>query len=111
MIQHFPAPSIVLDALDESTGQTQLLRILKTMAKWDVRIIVTSRDEQDIRSSLEDLVGENNAICLQSRLVNEDIAIYIRHRLYTDKSLKRWQKDLQVRQEIETQLMEKAHGM
>lgn len=111
MVQHFPASYIVLDALDECNDRPQLLRILEIMARWDVRIIVSSRDEQDIRSSLASLVEEYNAVCLLSTLVNKDISTYVRHRLSTDKNLKRWQKDPEVQQEIETQLTENAHGM
>jgi len=111
MVQHFPTSYIVLDALDECNDRPQLLRILEIMAGWDVQIIVSSRDEQDIRSSLKELVDEDSVICLQSKLVDKDICLYVRHRLSNDKKLKRWRNDLEVQQEVETQLTKNAHGM
>ncbi|KAL1966584.1 hypothetical protein VTN77DRAFT_3995 [Rasamsonia byssochlamydoides] len=74
-------------------------------------MIVLSRDEPDIRRPLEDIANEKDIVCLRSGLVDEDIGRYIRHRLTYDKKLRRWQKDYEIRQEIETQLMEKAQGM
>jgi Cdc6-like AAA superfamily ATPase len=112
MIQDFPQPYVVIDALDECGQLTELLDILKTIAQLqNLHLLVTSRKERQIESSLERFVDSHNAICLQSELVDEDIQRYVRQRLANDESLKKWQKDPTVSQEIETALMEGARGM
>ena len=113
-IQEFPRSYIILDALDESTDRAELMEILETMAGWKLEklhIMVTSRKERDLESSLECLVEEHNTICLQSKVVDEDIRTYVRYRLCDDKKLRKWYNNVEMRQEIETALMEGAHGM
>jgi transcriptional regulator of met regulon len=114
MIQEFPQSYIVLDALDECAKQAELMYIVESIAEWSLKklhILVTSRQERDIESSLEDFVDKQNMICLQSKLVDKDIHAYVRQRLSNDKKLRKWQKDHDIQQEIETALTEGAHGM
>lgn len=114
LIRELPISYVVLDALDECNDRTELLEILETIVRWDLtklHIIVTSRRERDIEISLKPLIGEPSQICLQSKIIDNDIRTYVRHRLSVDKNLKRWQKNVDVHQEIETALMGKAHGM
>jgi hypothetical protein len=114
MIQQSPQSYIILDALDECGKRAELMDILESMAGWrleSLHILVTSRKERDIELSLEDFVDKQNTICLQSELVDKDIHTYIRQRLSDDKSLKKWRNDRYIQQEIETALMEGAHGM
>ena len=113
-IQEFPRSFIILDALDESTDRAELMEILETMAGWkleSLHIMVTSRKERDLESSLECLAEEHNTICLQSKVVDKDISTYVHHRLYDDKKLRKWYNNVEIRQEIEAALMEGAHGM
>ena len=114
MIQESLQSYIILDALDECGKRTELMGILENMAGWrleSLHILATSRKERDIESLLEDFVDKQNTIYLQSKLVDKDIHTYIRQRLSDDKSLRKWQNDRYVQQEIETALMEGAHGM
>jgi hypothetical protein len=114
MIEGFPQSYIILDALDECTDQAELLAILETIAKWklnELHILVTSRKERDIETSLESIVDTHNIICLQGKLVDKDIFTYVHQRLSDDKSLAKWQKDPDIRLEIETALVKGAHGM
>ena len=114
IVQGFPQSYIVLDALDECTDRVELMDILERIAKWrlkKLRLLVTSRKERDIERSLECVVDEQNAICLQSKLVDKDIYTYVRQRLSDDKSLSKWQEDPDIRHEIEVALMKGAHGM
>lgn len=113
-IQEFPRSFIILDALDESTDRAELMEIIETMAGWkleNLHIMATSRRERDLESSLECLVEEHNTICLQSKVVDKDISTYVHHRLCDDKKLRKWYNNVEMRQEIETALMEGAHGM
>jgi hypothetical protein len=113
ILKELPASYIILDALDECTDREGLLDIIIKMRRWELEnlhMLVLSRDELDIRHSIEHIASEADILCLQGKLVNEDIRQYVRYRLIHDKKLKRWhQRDIQ--EEIETHVMEKAGGM
>jgi hypothetical protein len=50
--------------------------MLKEIAGWQLQnlhLLVTSRRERDIESSLEGFINLQNRICLQSGLVDRDI--------------------------------------
>ncbi|KAF2258195.1 hypothetical protein CC78DRAFT_442173, partial [Lojkania enalia] len=114
LMQEFPQVYVVLDALDECARRAEVMDILETMAQWQLQnlhLLVTSRRERDIESSLEGFVDEQNRICLQSGQVDKDIQRYVRQRLIDDKNLHKWEKDAVIKQEIETALMQGAHGM
>jgi hypothetical protein len=114
IIEDFPHSYVILDALDECTNRTELMDILERVAGWRVEklhVLVTSRKERDIESSLECFVDQQNSVNVQNDLVDKDIQTYIRQRLSDDKILRKWQKDNDIRQEIETSLMKGAHGM
>jgi hypothetical protein len=114
MMQEFPETYIILDALDECTDRTELMAILERIAGLKLKgshLLVTSRKERDIEGPLETIVDTQNTICLQSELVDKDIFRYVHQRLSDDKSLSKWQKDPDVRYEIETALIKGAHGM
>jgi Cdc6-like AAA superfamily ATPase len=114
MLQEFPQPYLILDALDECADRDVLMKILEQIAEWQVeemRVLVTSRRERDIESSLEDIVHGECIICLQHQVVDKDIRTYVRQRLSDDKGLKKWQKSDGIRREIEATLMEGSHGM
>jgi hypothetical protein len=114
MIQELPQVYIMLDALDECAQPVELMERLKVMAGWQLQnlhLLVTSRRERDIESSLDRLVESGNRIWLESTLVDEDIQRYVQQRLSTDESLYKWNKDDAVRQEIDAKLKEGARGM
>ncbi|KAL5344963.1 hypothetical protein ACLOAV_009916 [Pseudogymnoascus australis] len=114
MLQEFPQSYLILDALDECADRPELLSILEQMARWQLeklRVLVTSRQLGDIKSSLVDIVNRERTICLQSQLVDKDIQAYVRQRLSDDKGLKKWQKDAEIRREIETTLTKGSCGM
>ena len=114
MIEDFPTCYIIVDALDESGDRMELMDILERMRSWGIQnahLLVTSRQEREIERSLRDLVDERNTISLQSTAVDQDINLYVHQRLSNDKSLTKWNKDVEIRQEIEKVLMEKARGM
>ena len=114
ILQHFTHVYIVLDALDECAQRRGLMNMLETVAGWrldNVHLLMTSRKERDIESSLESYVKEEDTICLQRDVVDEDIQRYVQQRLSDDKTLAKWNKDVAVRQEIEAALMRGACGM
>jgi hypothetical protein len=114
MIQAFAHVYIVLDALDECTERSELLGVLESIVSWkfqNLHVLMTSRREQDITSSLDTYIDAKDTICLQSEVVDKDIQRYVRQRLSNDKSLAKWEKDATIRQEIETVIMQGACGM
>lgn len=105
---------IILDALDECAERDELLNDLEKFVSWEdanLRILATSRREQDIEEGLKPLSDMRHRINIQSTLVNADISTYVHDRLQVDRKLKRWHKYPKVQLEIENTLMEKAHGM
>ncbi|CAN9382993.1 unnamed protein product [Alternaria alternata] len=105
---------IVLDALDECTRRPELLDILETMAGWQLdvlHVLMTSRKERDIETSLETYVRESDSTCLQRNIVDKDILRYVQQRLRDDRSLAKWNKDAGIVSEIETALMHGARGI
>jgi hypothetical protein len=114
MIQDLPQSYIVLDALDECAQRAGLMQMLETIVGWKVpnlHLLVTSRRERDIESSLDDLVDNQNRVYLQSAVVDKDIQRYVQQRLSDDKRLRKWEKDASMMGLIETALMNGAKGM
>jgi hypothetical protein len=101
---------IVLDALDECSEQDDLLSFLGDVTDWELdslHILATSRQDRTTIEYLECRIS--GAIDIQSAVIDTDIQIHIQERLRTDLSLKKWPSGVQ--DEIETSLMESAHGM
>jgi hypothetical protein len=114
MIQAIPHTYFVLDALDECADRKTLLNTLRSIVAWklgNLHILLTSRKERDIETSLESFVDSKDMICLQSKLVDPDIQTYVCQRLSEDPNLKKWQKDDTIREEIKAVLLKGAHGM
>jgi hypothetical protein len=112
--QEFTQVYVVLDALDECTQRSELMDMLETVAGWqldNLHLLMTSRKERDIERSLNSYIIEENAVCLQRSVVDQDIQRYVQQRLHDDKNLANWNKDAAVRQEIEAVLMDGARGM
>lgn len=114
VMQQFTHVFIILDALDECTHRLELMDVLETVAGWqldNMHLLMTSRKERDIESSLVSFVKEEDTICLQRDVVDKDIQRYVQQRLSDDKTLAKWNKDATVRQEIEDALIRGARGM
>jgi hypothetical protein len=112
--QEFTQIYVVLDALDECTQRSELMDVLEAVAGWkldNLHLLMTSRKERDIESSLESYVDERDTVCLQRDVVDQDIQRYVQQRLRDDKGLAKWNKDAAIRQEIEAALMRGAQGM
>lgn len=110
---------IVLDALDEcrtrngepTKGLLSWIKDLLSSEQRNIHLLVTSRPEQDIKSIVSEFAHNDDIVPIQSSRISDDIRAYIRTRVRKDNGLKRWQSYLEVQNEIETQLMEKADGM
>jgi hypothetical protein len=112
--QEFTQVYVVLDALDECTQRSELMDVLEAVAGWkldNLHLLMTSRKERDIESSLVSYIDERDTVCLQRDVVDQDIQRYVQQRLRDDKGLAKWNKDAAIRQEIEAALMRGAQGM
>lgn len=79
--------------------------LIKHMPKTS--ILVTSRNERDIQKEFGDF--QNNIIKVESDVIEEDIRLFIRNQLKNDVRLRA--RSSQLRDEIETSLVDRAQGM
>lgn len=110
MVKGFDSTYILIDALDECSDREDILKLLEAIMEWNLNnlhILVTSRNENDIATSLEPLVTFQQ--CIQSALVDADIRVHVLERLSNDRDLKKWPIDVQI--EIEDALRRGAKGM
>jgi hypothetical protein len=86
---------ILLDALDESPRYSQrdhVLNAVETVRKWllpGLHLLVTSRDEPDIRESLRP-AGDQEVV-MKNTEIDQDISDFISGQLTTDLKLRKWQ--------------------
>lgn len=105
---------IVLDALDECEELETVFDVLEEMGRWtdsNVHLVFTSRETKDIKEFVDGLEMNKAMIRLSAAVVKQDIRMYIRDRLRTDRNLKRWRSHPKVQEEIEDSLVNKSDGM
>ena len=89
---------ILIDALDESPRDSHrwgLLQVLIDMREWSedrLHLLVTSRDEPDIREAItaDMKAGPEQMISLKNSSVDGDIAAFITGALENDRRLRKW---------------------
>jgi hypothetical protein len=100
---------LLIDALDECDGRKDFLEFISSLAKTmqNVNILVTSRDEPDIREALHCFAR----LRMESRLeeMNLDIRYYIDSRLQSESKLQ-WLNS-SVKTDIVSLLNSKSAGM
>lgn len=112
LIQRFHQVYIMLDALDESPrngSRVYVLDALETMRDWGVQglhLFVTSRDEPDIRDSLD--ISVTQQVTMQNAGIDKDIADFISGRFDADRRLR---KLLPYRDRIQETLAKRAKGV
>src|SRR5438034_5490954 len=112
LIQKFRQVYILLDALDESPRYCQRDQVLKTLQrirKWSLpglHLLVTSRDEPDIRESLSP--ARDQEVVMKNAEINQDISNLISCQLNTDPKLQKWRA---FHDQIQQVLADRAQGM
>lgn len=112
LIRGFDDTYIFLDALDESPRdkhRSAMLEGLAEMRKWSepgLHLLVTSRDEVDIREELR--ARPNESIGMRNKNVDTDIANFISQRLRQKRGLRKWEQHYS---RIEAVLTERAKGV
>lgn len=103
---------IILDALDESPRDKHretVLEIIDELRSWPgagLHVMVSSRDEVDIRSELDAETEET--IKMRNSAIDSDIASFISQHLRSNRRLHKWEKYHSL---IETTLTERAKGV
>lgn len=93
-LERFRDSYILLDALDESPRYCKrdgVLRAIQVIRSWSipsVHLLVTSRNELDIRESLGP--SPNEDLPLRNSGIDRDIADFISYQLENDKKLQKW---------------------
>lgn len=114
MLQYINCVQIVIDALDECKARKELISWMERICaikQADVRLLATSRREEELESGIGRWLNEENFISIQRELVDSDIRVYIRGTLHGDNDFLRWESKPDVLEEIEIKLVEKANGM
>lgn len=107
-----PCVYIMLDALDEcplDQARTDTLSAIEIIRGWSLpglHLLVTSRDELDIRQSLN--AEEEYMVALRNDEVKQDISDYVSYMVDHDRQLQRWGDH---RKEIKKCLTERADGV
>jgi hypothetical protein len=107
---------ILLDALDESPRgepREDVLQVLVDLRSWSapgLHLLVTSRDEIDIRDVLCNELGALNGemLSMKNEYVDRDIAAFVSHQLRDNRKFQKW-KDYHGR--IESVFTESANGV
>jgi hypothetical protein len=102
---------IVIDALDECNARIGMLSWLKRFQQGGPQLLVTSREEGDIKASFTDWGPLICTVPIQQRAVDNDIRAVVQCRLAEDAGFRRWRSTPKVRERIEDELMQKAGGM
>jgi hypothetical protein len=112
-IRSYSTVYLLIDALDECPGdhetrQSVLARIERlTQDAPNLRILVTSRELDKIRSSMEALMAEPLRVTV--RAVDDDIQLYLAKEISRDRSLCELSPDM--RTLIESTIASQADGM
>ncbi|KAK2745548.1 hypothetical protein FQN57_003673 [Myotisia sp. PD_48] len=112
MARRFHNVYILIDALDECPRYAQrekVLEIIKIMRNWEfpgLHLLVTSRDEIDIRESLKP--ADEEEVSMKNTEIDRDIENFISGRLNTDSTLRKWKPH---HDKIQKSLAERAHGV
>ncbi|KAK3331755.1 hypothetical protein B0T19DRAFT_413912 [Cercophora scortea] len=110
VLTRFTIAFVAIDTVDESLPRDNLLELLSQLTTdtrfSKLRLLVTSREYQDIFDCLESLT---TPISMSNPYVEDDIATYVKSVLRGDKRFRRWPHDL--KNELVAELPKRAKGM
>jgi hypothetical protein len=112
LIERFDQVYLLVDALDESPRNKLRERVLDTLEvvrSWElegVHLFVTSRDELDIRESIDP--SHEEEVAMRNGGIDDDIAKYISSQLTENRRLRNWMPH---REKIQDKLTKGARGV
>ena len=102
---------LIMDALDECLERDELGKVIGQILNVQsnrIALLTTSRKELDLESALRDTM-ENITDLKKGDGVAHDICLHVEQCLHGDKRLKKWPP--KIKEEIQTALVNGAHGM
>lgn len=102
---------LVLDALDECNDVEKLMQTIQIIHEWalpHVRILATSREQENIKKTIADL---GKQICLETEVIDKDIGTFVAQSFESGSSLAKWSENKEARHKIETGLLAISKGM
>jgi hypothetical protein len=111
-LERFRDTCLLLDALDESPRDRKregVLRAIQVIRSWSissVHLLVTSRNELDIRESLDP--SRDQGLSLRNPEIDRDIAKFVSYHLQNDAKLQKWKAR---HDEIKAKLITGAQGV
>jgi hypothetical protein len=115
---------IVIDALDECLTEGKREDFKRSivwirdvfLAKHDnLHLLVTSRNENEIRDGLSAVTSPETSISIEGRGLDNDIKDYVQARIFQSDELQRWEDESNanddLRQTIQAKLLDQAGGM
>ncbi|KAF5857290.1 hypothetical protein ETB97_005974 [Aspergillus alliaceus] len=112
-ILSFEEVFIIVDAIDECAERHLQWDIIQQITEWRLQqqhLLLTGRGELEADRRFQSL-PRSVKVPIQSAQVDEDIRLYIKEQLLTDRKLKRWNNRADIKEEIMEELVNKAHGM
>ena len=112
VLRDVPSLFVVVDALDECVERnemTGLLSMLKVYGSANTHILVSSRQEPDIKEGL--LQAEPLQIEMTEKMIHHDIERFIEKRIARSQRLSKWCKKADVNHKLHSTLLEGANGM
>jgi hypothetical protein len=107
---------IVIDALDECSSQKDREDIIKFLTEFSLcaqsstHILITSREEKDIKDTVREVLGEKcRVVPIQNKRVDDDIRVYLQTSMAKDSIFKKWSHEL--KDKVVDYLTEKANGV
>jgi hypothetical protein len=115
---------IVIDALDECLTEGKR-EDFKRLIAWireivlekhdNLHLLVTSRNENEIRDGLSAVTSPETSISIEGRGLDNDIKDYVQARIFQSDELQRWENESNanddLRQTIQVKLLDQAGGM
>lgn len=105
---------LVIDALDECKTRSELLFFLEGLAgarDGNIRLLVTTRKDKEIQSSLQQWLPWDDIIHVNNTNIAADIREYVAWRLREDPHFGRWRADHSLQNAITDKITQKADGM
>jgi hypothetical protein len=96
IVRQFTDVYIAVDALDESprgTHRDALLQALADMRSWPdprLHLLVTSRDEVDIREELQ--ANQEEVVVMKNDSIDCDIALFVSQHVRQNRRLRKWER-------------------
>ena len=112
VLPNVPALYFVVDALDECIERNEIIDLIILLKSWgsaNIHILVSSRQEPEIKEGL--LGAQPLEIDITQKMIHRDVELFIDERISRSQRLDRWCKKADVNQKLRSTLLRGANGM